>query len=219
MKKIFTACLVLSTTLLITSALSDQAQAHNGKEPPSGFALSIGKLSPIGLGLVDEQHIDVGTRIGYRFGKMQAFLVLDYANISGELKDTYLDYDFDTDQEVTVTSEDSFSGSMLTVVAGLKFLLNEPKSKQVQSYLVGSVYTFIPSVELDGEEIDDELKDSTAFGLTAGFGAQYAFSHHFSAGLELGVSYASASIVSKSDDEAGMSLMQLYNMLFLEVVL
>ena len=219
MRKTFTWCLVLSTILFITSAFSGQVQAHDSKGPPSGFALSIGKLSPIGLGLVDEQHIDVGTRIGYRLGRMQAFLVLDYANISGELTDSYLDYDFETDREITVKSEDSFSGSMLTVGAGLKFLLNKPKSKQVQSYLVGSVYTFIPSVEVDGEEIDDELEDSTAFGLTAGFGAQYAFNHHFSAGLELGVSYASASIASKSDDEAGASLMQLYNMLFLEVVL
>jgi hypothetical protein len=219
MTKIFKTCLNLSVALLFIGTFSDDVQAHDSKGPPSGFAISVGKLSPIGLGIIDEQHVDVGTRIGYRVGRVQAFLVLDYANISGELTDSYIDYDYETDREITVKSKDSFSGSMFTVGAGLKYLLNAPKSGQVQSYLVGSAYTFIPSIEIDGEEVDEELENSSAFGLTAGFGAQYAFSHHFSAGLELGVSYTSASIVNKNDDEAGASLTQLYNMLFLEFVL
>ena len=219
MMKIFNGCLNLSIVLFIIGIFSNHVQAHDSKGAPSGFAISVGQLSPIGLGIIDEQHIDVGTRIGYRVGRIQAFLVLDYANISGELTDSDYGYDYETDREFTFKSKDSLSGSMLTVGAGLKYLLNEPKSRQVQSYLVGSVYTFIPSIEIDDEEITDELESSSAFGLTAGFGAQYAFSHHFSAGLELGLSYTSASIMSKSEDEAGASLMQLYNMLFLEFVL
>lgn len=203
----------------ITSITSTQAQNAKPKPAASGFALSVGQLSPMGFGLVDDDHLNIGTRIGYRTGRLQPFMVLDFTRVSGEVTDSYIDYNIDG-EEITIKDEDNFSANLLTIGAGLKYLLTEPKAKRVQSYLLGSVYTMIPTAESNGNDFQDELEDTFAFGLTGGFGAQYAFSGRFSAGLELGLSYATASAASKnSDDSASGSLLYLYQMLFLEFVL
>ena len=206
--------ILMSSSLLVSSAFADKKAAG-----VDGIAISVGQLSPVEFGVLDESHVQTGARIGYRFGRLQPYLILDYAQGNLEAKDTYLDYDFDTDMDVEVTSEDAIKASLLTVGLGLKYLLVEPKSGAVQTYLSGSVFTFIPTLEIDEKVIDEISDNSTAFGVLAGFGAQYSFHKRFSLGLELGLSYSNIKADFGDDDLLDVALTHSYQMFFLEFIL
>ena len=188
--------------LMSTFILSSQALADKPEAGIDGITLSVGQLSPVEFGVFDESHIQTGTRIGYRFERLQPYLIFDYAQGDLEAQDT-----------------DSIRGSLFTVGLGLKYLLVEPKSDSVQTYVSGSIFTFIPALEIDGREIDEISDDSSVFGVNAGFGAQYSFHKRFSLGLELGLSYSSIKADFENDDLLDFALVHAYHMFFLEFIL
>ena len=194
--------LPLLTVALVNLFLVSGSFARESRPGVDGFALSAGQLSPVELGILDESHTQIGTRIGYRIGQMQPYLVLDYAR--GGLTESNGD-------------EKSFSLSLLTVGLGLKYLLAAPKSQNVQAYFSGAVFTFIPTLELNDKPIDEISDNSTAFGVLAGFGGQYAVSPRFSTGLEIGLSYSNVS-ADFGDEVIDVDLMHLYHMFFLEFI-
>lgn len=196
-------------------------------ESNDGFAISAGNLSPVNIGILDEGHSQIGTRLGYRLGRLQPFGFLDFAKASLIDESTYEEGD-GTDL-IKNTNKDNINLTLITAGAGLKFLLNEPKAKTVQTYLVGSVFTVIPMASANDKAIK-ELDKATSWGGLAGFGTQYSFSKHFSAGIELGLSYFNANYeyitddsyggyIYRQTDAQGIGLWQIYHMLFVEMVL
>ncbi len=158
-----------------------------------------------------------GTVVGIKLGPLAPFGGLDIARISGsfEEKNTYWRADGEYvdgrykygDLYVDLTSESTFDGSALLIVphAGARFYLS-------QFYLLGDVLIVLPSVDgrdrgtriyynsagnvVNRDEWDDKLQkedkkrinDALDFVmLTAGFGAEYAFSARFSVGGEYGL--------------------------------
>ena len=211
-------CALMSVMItMMLGTLSSHAQETSKSKTPSGLTLSVGQLTPLGLGLLDDQHLNLGTRIGYRTGRMQPYLILDYARLGAEFEEDTYDYDDMTGEETVRWSKSTLSGSLLTVGAGLKYLLTEPKPKRVQTYLTGALFTFIPVVEINDETPDDSIEGS-AWGGSLAFGAQYAMHRRFSIGAELGVNYSSASL-EIDREKASADLLYLYNMLFLEFIL
>ena len=215
MRNIIILAFVLITT--IAPDIFDNTTQAKDKTSPTGFALSVGQLSSIGQSVELGETLlpNIGTRIGYRIGRLQPFLLIDYTNISNsrETSPPPFTSPYEGGNE-TLSRQQSMS--LITVGTGLKWLLNEPKSKSIQTYFLGSVYTIITTSELDMSQV--ETADPTIIGGTSAFGMQYAFTHHFSAGLEVGMSYVSVS----TDNYTGKSntdLIHLYDMLFLEFVL
>jgi hypothetical protein len=211
--------LILVFALIITIApdIFDNTAQAKDKTPPTGFALSVGQLSSIGQsGELGEILLhNIGTRIGYRIGRIQPFLLIDYTNISNsnEISPPMSTSPYGGGNE-TLSRQQSMS--LFTVGTGLKWLLNEPKSKSIQTYLLGSVYTIIATSELDMPQ--PEIADPTIIGGTSAFGMQYAFTRHFSAGLELGISYTNV-FIDKYTGKSNTDFIHLYDMLFLEFVL
>jgi hypothetical protein len=196
-------------------------------ETNDGFALSAGNLSPINLGILDEGHSQMGTRIGYRFGRLQPFGFVDFARGSFINESTF--EEGDGADLIKDTNKDNSTLTLITAGAGLKYLLKDPKAKSAQPYVVGSVFTVIPMATANDIDIK-ELDKATSWGALAGFGTQYSFSKHFSAGIELGLSYFTANYTYTTDDsygtylyrqtdQTGLGLWQLYHMLFVEIVL
>ena len=209
-------------TLICLTCFATPSLAQKSQDIARGYTLTLGKLSaaetdqasPFNGSLIDEEHIQTGLRLGYRMGRAQPFMVLDYGHVSSSSEDTYYD-EFDDE---TYTDRGSLSMHLLTVGAGLKYALSEPKTRAVQTYLVGSLFTFIPLVTEDGKRVDEINDDYFAFGLNAGFGAQYSFHPRFSAGAELGLKYARLSRSSEGYERV-ISSAHLYHMFFMEFVL
>ena len=183
-----------------------------------GVTLSLGKISPVDFGVGDEGHLQLGNRIGYRFGRLQPQLVLDYARLSVSEDYTYDDYDYDLNKDISVHKQNEATTGLLTIGAGLKYFLTETKAKTVQTSISGSLFTFIPLLSVNGEADEDLFKDSSAFGFNLAFGAQYAFHERFSLGMELGAAYSSVNL-NQSSSSYSASLFHIYHSMFLEFVL
>jgi hypothetical protein len=216
--------LVSMFAFLFFSLTSSMIYANESND---GFAISAGNLSPVNIGVLDEGHSQIGTRLGYRLGRFQPFIFLDFAKAS--LIDESTSEEGYSADLVKDTSKDNIKLTLITAGAGLKFLINEPKANTVQTYLVGSVFTVIPMASANDQQIK-ELDKATSLGGLAGFGTQYSFSKHFSAGIELGLSYFTANYKYVNDDSyggylyrqtntQGLALWQIYHMLFIEMVL
>jgi len=141
-----------------------------GKAFASGegdFMLSVGNgLGFAGMGKTPA--LDVGTRIGTR-GKTNTFFgIVDYFRVAGE-----------------ADGDDMVSASLTTVGVGVRHGLRSTKPKRASPYLVGGVYTALPSTNDD--DLNDELKELKTMGAFAGVGGEYLFDTSFSISAEVGV--------------------------------
>ena len=139
--------LTLICTLAIIISTTHVTYAQNKQSKKNGFTLTAGDLSPLGLGIFDEQHLQLGMRLGYRKGKLQPFIMADYARISGEINELDYEYDNFNDREIQTTRKNKASASLFTVGAGLKYLFSQPKAQTVTTHFTGAIFTFIPVVE------------------------------------------------------------------------
>jgi len=131
------------------------------------FMLSVGN----GLGFAGMEKtpaLDVGTRIGMR-GKTNSFFgIVDYFRVAGE-----------------ADGDDSVSVSLTTVGAGIRHALRSTKPRKASPYVVGGVYTALPSTSDD--DVNDELKELKTMGAFAGVGGEYLFDTTFSISAEVGI--------------------------------
>lgn len=163
-----------------------------GQARADGFSFSVGK----GLAAVDVFHerldtttaSDLSTRMGYRWGANVPFLLLDYTRQS--VTDTSVEDCIDC-------SDGDRSTSQLTVGVGAKHLF-DPTVGEASPYVMGAMYTGIPSAARAGEVIG-AVDEIWSLGGLAGFGAEYAFAKSFALGGELGLNVF---YVSSTDDQA-----------------
>jgi hypothetical protein len=159
-----------------------------------GFSFSVGK----GLAAVDVFHerldttaaSDLSTRIGYRWGANVPFLLLDYTSQS------VTDTSTDAEDCIDCSGADR-STSVLTVGVGAKHLF-DPKVGEASPYVMGAMYTGIPSADYAGEIIG-AVDEIWSLGGLAAFGAEYAFAKSFALGGEVGLNVF---YVSSTDDQA-----------------
>jgi len=147
---------------------------------PSAGAGEIGFSVGRDLGVIEftgaRDFANIGTRVGYRAGRLFPFVTADYARYS-------IERDFDSRDFSTIAS----NGYLLTLGAGARYLFGEPEADTVVPYAVGAGVTVIPSYS-STETTDPEVHDATSLGFQAGGGADYYFGDSFSVGGEVGVS-------------------------------
>lgn len=148
----------------LTAAFIGPGQAFAGE---GDFMLSVG--NGLGFaGMAKTPAVDVGTRIGMR-GKTDTFFgIVDYFRVAGE-----------------ADGEDSISASLTTVGVGVRHALRSTRPKEASPYLVGGVYTALPSTSDD--DIKKELKELKTMGAFVGVGGEYLFATSFSISAEVGV--------------------------------
>jgi len=140
------------------------------------FAFSVGR----DIGAVDftgaNAVTNLGTRLGYRFDRLQIFGTADFARFS--LSTDYASPDFN-DSENT--------GALYTLGIGTRYLLQSPEGGNAIPYLLAAGFTVIPSTPGSSPAVD---QDTSGFvgGAMAGFGAEYFFDESFSVGGEVGAS-------------------------------
>lgn len=147
------------------------------------FMLSVGN----GLGFAGMEKtpaMDVGTRIGMRSKANTFFGIVDYFRVAGEA---------DGDDRVSV--------SLTTVGVGIRHALRSTKPKKASPYLVGAVYTALPSTSDD--DVNEELTDLKTMGAFAGIGGEYLFDQTFSISAEVGVQRFAMLIEADSFDLTG----------------
>jgi hypothetical protein len=139
-------------------------QAFAGEDD---FMLSVG--NGLGFaGMAKTPAVDVGTRIGVRRETNTFFGIVDYFRVAGE-----------------VDGDDSVSVSLTTVGVGVRHDLRSAKPREASPYLVGGVYTALPSTS--DNDLNNELDELKTMGAFAGVGGEYLFDTSFSISAEVGV--------------------------------
>lgn len=190
-----------------------------GPARADGFSFSVGKgLAAVNLGADGVDGVgasgatELSTRLGYRRGDTTVFALVDYTRL-GITETTYVYGDcFDSTCDDEKKDIDS-SISLLMFGVGAKHLF-DPSVGAASPYIVGALYTGIPSAERDGDS-SDSIDDSWSLGGLAGFGAEYAFAKSFALGGELGLNYFYASL----DDDPTVSYTQFYSAMTLNFYL
>lgn len=194
--------IIALSALAATLLLAAPARADG---PTFSIGRQLGVIDAYGVG-----HLtDLSTRVGFRSGRLVFFGLLDYANVSVETEEEY--YDYVTDEVETETRETDFSA--LTLGAGARFFLAHPEAGHAAPYVVGALFTVIPTAEDD--DGDDAAEDVSSLGAQAGFGAEYFVADSFSVGGELGLILFAAD----NDDKQKASLTHLYSALQLSFYL
>jgi hypothetical protein len=189
-----------------------------GPARADGFSFSVGKgLAAVDLGAEDvdgagaSAATDLSTRIGYRRGDTTVFALIDYTRL-GITETTYVYgdcFDSECDDEKDVDS----SISLLMFGVGAKHLF-DPSVGAASPYVVGALYTGVPSEERDGDS-SDSIDDSWSLGALAGFGGEYAFAESFALGAEFGLNYFYVSL----DGDPTLSYTQFYSAMTLSFYL
>lgn len=195
--------LAAALAAVLAFGLSGQARAD-------GFTFSVGK-GLAAVNVFDDRldattSTDLSTRIGYRWGANVPFLVLDYARVG------VTDTSAQPEDCIDCIDADR-STSLLTVGVGAKHLF-DPTVGEASPYVVGALYTGIPSAARGGKAIGS-VEDIWSLGGLAGFGAEYAVAESFALGGELGLNLF---YVSQTDDRA-TTYTQVYSVLTLNFYL
>ena len=146
-----------------------------------------------------------GAQFGMSSGKLQPYIGFDLLGASGKVKIT--DTATDTYEEIT-------AGATLMIPSiGARYYLS---SKELKRYVYASFLKSIATVSAKTKTGTSESKFEGAakdqltsllgfWGVSAGFGAEYPFSEHFSVGGEYGFRYLRTH--AKGDADAGSLLL------------
>lgn len=169
------------------------ADAHAGE-----FSLSVGQ-DLAAVDIVGARSVtNIGTRIGYRFGRIHPFVTGDYARYSTR-----------TEYETRDFSDVGATGALLTLGIGSRYLFGEPEADRAVPYVVGTGLTVLPTFDAE-DQVPKPVSESTAFGFLGGFGVDYFVGEAFSIGGEVGFNGIFASYTDATSTWRG-SVVQLYS--------
>ncbi len=104
--------------------------------------------------------------------------------------------------------DEEYSATLVTLHGGAKVYFSDPGVNDVHFYDAFGLFTMIPLVDMDLDEVEDAVDESYDYGLYQAIGAEYFFHDDFSVGGEFGVNI----FVAGYDDglEVSGSLVDLY---------
>jgi hypothetical protein len=171
-------------------------------------------------------------QIGLPMGNLLPYFGLDIMGVAGKASYTDTNYDYyyngETYVEVTEVSTEEFKGSAMLFIPhiGARFYLAKA---ELRPYVFGDLLKSFAFVNAEAEgnyrdyvdgglvdsgsyssDLDDETKDLLQkalgfWGMSAGFGCEYAFSEKFTLGGEYALRYLHASTKSDGDSGEGSS--------------
>lgn len=131
-----------------------------------------------------------GANVGYKFGNLIPYAGIQVMSGSISMEDSYKDFEGDPAKLVSITDEETLSGTIIMPYVGMKYLLS--RHNDIRPYLNGTIFLpiLMGSEERDGEtnkDFEDAIDGFSVWGLEFGFGTEYNFSKNFSVSGEFGI--------------------------------
>lgn len=130
---------------------------------------------------------------GYKINsKIVPYIGFQYINAKFKYEESGEKYDWETNQVVSYSIEDRFSGSLYIPNIGVKYFLKQ--QNKIKAYLSLNISKPLLSgnIKCDGEEdkeFNENIKKVRMWGCELGFGIEYFFDDNFSVGGEFGLRY------------------------------